>query len=142
MSTTRATKAPPSMHFNGFKAAAMIAECLSFATTYALISALLDDMARILIVSIAVESLLLAGKAQLIIKHRLTIISVSAIVIDTIVDAGGIWSRIARIPATDAWRMFETRFHTGHVMSPDMLFWLPITTGFLLAVGIILLWRS
>lgn len=137
--TTRARQAR-AITINGRKIAAALTQVGSFVTTYLFVLALGIDGVPGFLAALAVEFVLMAAKHNTLLA-RADGIGVVAIVIDTFLNAGGLYPFMQRLDKTPTWGMLVTSLKLqGEVRAvPAMVF--AVVIGFLLSAAPTWLWR-
>lgn len=127
------------------KIAAFIAQLGSFTTTYLFIDALGINGAAGFIVAISVEFLLLMGKNNILSEASDSgsdTLGLASIIIDTLLNAGGIWPFVKRLNSTASWIMIAEV--AG--LKPDLRLFpaliVALVLGFLLAIAPHRFWRD
>lgn len=138
--TTRARQGR-TIIINGRKVAAALTQIGSFVTTYLFVLALGIDGVPGFLVALATEFVLMAAKHNTLLA-RADGIGIVAIVIDTFLNAGGLYPFMQRLDKTPTWSMLVTSLQLqGEVRAvPALVFALLI--GFLLSAAPTWLWRN
>ncbi len=130
---------------NSYKLGAVLAQLGSFVTTYAFFVAVLTDAPyhMVLLIAIGTEALLGLGKSLLFNTARQDdAVGWSAIIFDTLLNAGGIWPYSMRIAATPTAVMLSQAFNLQGEMTNLPALVLSLVFGYLLAVLPWRLWRA
>lgn len=138
--TTRARQGK-TVVINDRKVAAALTQAGSFVTTYLFVLALGIDGVPGFLVALAVEFVLMAAKHNTLLA-RADGIGVVAIVLDSFLNAGGLYPFMQRLDKTPTWGMLVTSLQLrGEVRAvPALVFALLI--GFLLSAAPTWLWRN
>ena len=141
----RTTARPGGPVLNPYKIGAILAQAGSFLTTFAFFNAVLIGADALLIFGIAagVEFLLTLGKGLLFNTTRHDdAVGWSAILFDTLLNAGGLWPYTARLTATPTAVMLTEALHLQGQMGSIPALILALVFGFWLAVSPHRLWRA
>lgn len=126
---------------NGRKVGAALAQVLSFVTTWMCIHALGFDGVVGFFIALGLEFLLLAAKFSFL-NGRGEVMGFSAVLIDTVLNAGGMYPYIANIDRTPAWAMFTQALQLEGTARPLAVLIFSLAFGFLLSAIPTWLWRE
>src|SRR6476660_7195595 len=138
--TTR-TRQGKTITINGRKVAAGLTQAGSFITTYLFVLALGIDGVPGFLVALATEFVLMAAKHNTLLA-RADGIGVVAVVLDTFLNAGGLYPYMQKLDKTPPWSMMVTslQLHGEVRVVPAMIF--AVLLGFLLSAAPTWLWRN
>jgi hypothetical protein len=127
-----ATYAEPPIRIDGRRIAGLIAQTGSFATTWAFIAALKMPPLIGFGVALAVEIILYYGK-KLAFERGADSIGWVAVVLDTLLNAGGLWPITKQFSATPTWIMLAESLGLEVQMSALAALILALVLGFILS---------
>lgn len=125
---------------NGRKIAAALTQIGSFVTTYLFVLALGIDGPIGFLVALGVEFMLMAAKHNSLLG-RGDSIGITAIVVDTLLNAGGLWPYMLRLDKTPTWGMMATSLHLESEVRLLPALGFALLFGFLLSAAPSWLWR-
>lgn len=136
---------PPSSPINIYKIGAVLAQVGSCLTTYAFFQAIMvgSDLPIVIAVSICVEFILFLGKKMLFSKrHNSKQIAVPSIMLDTLLNAGGLWPYAKNIAASPTAIMLSEALALRDTIGAIPALILSLVAGYLLAVAPHTLWKA
>lgn len=130
-----------SIHIDGNRVAASVAQLGSFTTTWLFINALGISGVSGFLVAVAAEFVLFAGK-NLVLGDRAHSDAVgwAAILLDTVLNAGGLWPYITKLDQTPSWAMLVQSLQLDGTLRQIPALVLALVFGFLLSVAPHRLW--
>jgi hypothetical protein len=137
---TTQTQPQKMMRLDGRKVAAAIAQIGSFTTTWLFIGAIGMDGWKCFGISLAVEVILTIAKGS-ILSGKSDILGGAAILIDTLLNAGGLWPYVQRIDHTPTWKMFTESVGLDGTLRQLPALGFALVIGLLLSASPHLLWR-
>ncbi len=143
MSTSRATRKGSTLTIRPRKLVALVAQIGSYATTYLFFKAIGMQGWLLLGASLLAEALLLAGKHIVLSgENRADGFGWAAILIDTVLNGGGLWPYLHKADKTPSWTMLAEGLALGKDMHNLPALVLALAFGFLLAVAPHWIWRE
>jgi hypothetical protein len=142
---TRTTRTPREhMQINPHKIAATLAQLGSFATTYGCILALGGSGKFGFFVAVGIEFLLAAAKSLVFDgkKSSADAFGWIAIVVDTLLNAGGIWPGVLTLDKAPSWIMLKDSLGLDGDLSKLPALIVALVLGYLLSVAPHRLWRG
>jgi hypothetical protein len=133
------------MRLNVYRIGAVIAQILSFAATYAFIAAVLKGATGIttFLVAAGVELVLSLAKNAMFKQHaRDGAIGWSAVIFDTLLNAGGVWPIAKNIGGTPTATMIAEWLGIEATVNETAAIVIAIGLGFLLSILPWYLWRA
>lgn len=140
--TTRAARDP--MQINPHKIAAVLAQLGSFATTYGCVIALGGKGQLGFWLAVGIEVLLAAGKSLVFDgkKSNTDAFGWIAILLDTLLNAGGIWPMVQVLDKAPSWIMLKESMGMDGDMGKLPALVVALILGYLLSVAPHRLWRG
>jgi hypothetical protein len=130
---------------NAYHFGAILAQVGSYLTTYAFFLAVLKGMQLPLVIGIALaaEFLLFLGKGLLFNSRRHDgAAGWASVLIDTLLNAGGLWPYVTRVADTPTAKMIVEAFGLRGTMGHVSAFLLTLVAGYMLAVAPHRIWRA
>ncbi len=129
------------IHIDGKRVAAGLAQAGSFTTTWLFIAAIGIDGISGFLVAVAVEFILFAGKNLVLGDNAHSdAVGWAAILLDTVLNAGGLWPYITKLDKTPSWVMLVESLQLDGTLRQVPALVLALVFGFLLSVAPHRLW--
>jgi hypothetical protein len=125
---------------DGRKVAAAIAQIGSFATTWLFIGSIGLDGWKCFGIALAIEIILTVAKRD-ILSGKSDVLGGAAVLIDTLLNAGGLWPYTQKMDHTPTWIMFTQSVGLDGTLRSIPALGIAIAIGFLLSAAPHLLWR-
>lgn len=126
-------QATAQLHISGRQWAGYLAALGSFATTWACIAALSISGWPGFGIALVVEVVLYQAKKLAFQNHKETA-GWAAVLLDTLLNAGGIWPYTSRLNATPTWLMIAQGFQLDSTLGPLAALVISLVLGFVLSV--------
>lgn len=94
------------------------------------------------IVATLIEWLLFEFKREVLSDRRGSVPGIVAIIVDTVLNGGGMWSVVLNLDDTQSYRMFATSLSLDGKMNPLPALAISLGLGFILAIAPHLLWHG
>jgi hypothetical protein len=131
-----------SFQLSGRKLAALIAHAASFYATYLFIASLAGEGLSSLVIATMLEVFLHIGKTILLNHSSRDVVGIGCFLIDTFLNAGGIYPAVKQLNTTSSWQMAAAAIATEPLVRPTTAAIIALALGALLSIAPILLWKE